>query len=187
MSTTLLERTANRVHNNGSKAEPWKDVIRNTTGAFRMTAAETDRMLAHSISNLIAALPFIAGCENPERTASAHLGVYLLSCRNKEYYNHAPEDDGDIFDRLALINQFNDGDRAVIRKGMSLLALNMISDYNRDRAEDLVAGKYNPLTSGAFSYGEVTEKLLRDIEAVRCPDIDEIITASEAFMAWWKD
>lgn len=148
--------------------------------AFRMTEEEREKLSELPIARLIGAIPFLAECENPERTAVAHLGTYLLSVREtKPYFNANENDDRDILDRLHLIMQFDGGRREIIDRGMALIALSMITDYQRDIQIDAATGKYNPVTSGSFSYETVSPELVRKIEEVECPGMDAILSAGD--------
>lgn len=69
---------------------------------------------------------------------------------------------------------------------MSLLALNMISDYKRDIQEDRDLGKYNPVDNGTMSHDVIRTELLKTIESVDCPQMDEIMDSDEAPMGWWE-
>lgn len=164
----------------------WKEVIQTTAKAFSLSAEQTQALLGKDIANLIAALPFIAGCGHPGRTACAHVGTYLLSFKAGAYFNADAGDNLGIYDRLSLVYGFQGGNPGLIRKGMALLALNMLADYKRDQASDAQKGKYNPLNAGAFVYETEKAKLEADIDAVVSPDIDAILTKEVAVQVWWQ-
>ncbi|MEW5814087.1 MAG: hypothetical protein AB1798_01660 [Spirochaetota bacterium] len=154
--------------------------------AFKMKGGEKTHFVNKNIARLIAGLPFLAGCEDPERTAIAHLGTYLLSIRCKAIANCKPSDDIHLSKRLALVNNFIGGDRQILDRGMSLLALSMLSDYKRDVAEDRQLGKYNPVGSGAVSFEAEKAELLETINSVACPEMDKILSADEAVLIPWE-
>jgi hypothetical protein len=156
-------------------AETWDAISDAVAKAFRMTDDESVFLKNKDIAKLIAALPFLAGCEDAERTAVAHLSTYVLSWREtKSYFNAQPGDNGSVFDRLRLIMSFKGGDHEIIERGMSLLALNMITDYRRDAEEDVFLGKYNPVSDGEFDYETLTAELKGRIDAIKCPEMDKI-------------
>ncbi len=127
----------------------WMEISERVAEAFRMTPDERERLSQGRIAKLIAAIPFLAGCEDAERTAVAHLGTYLLSTREtKCYFNARSEDGTSVLERLRLGSNFKGGDARIIEKGLCLLALNMVSDYKRDIEEDERLGKYNPIAAG---------------------------------------
>lgn len=170
----------------------WAEISDEIAQAFRMSEEQASFLRKKSIARLIAAIPFAAGCEHPARTAVAHLGTYLLSVREtKHFFNATPADDGSIFDRLALISCFSGGDQRVIRKGMSLLALNMLNDYRRDQEVDRCVGKYNPVAAGAFDYESERIALQKNVDDVESPLLDAVVSKSgdgsgtEGY--WWID
>ncbi len=166
--------------------ELWLELAGDLAAAFRMDAAEAEALRVNRIARLVAALPFLAGCEDAGRTAVAHLGTYLLSVRDtKRWFCATPEDGSSIMERLRLGASFKGGDKDVIERGMSLLALNMLSDYKRDLAEDAALGKYNPLAAGDFSFEETVESLEWAIAKRPCDEMDEIISPGEMPLSYW--
>lgn len=164
----------------------WENIAGSVADAFRMNDREYEWLENKSLAKLIAAIPFLAGCEDPDRTAVTHLGAYILSLRIKTLANAQPSDDADLFRRLEMIRNFTGGDAAIIEKGMSLIALNMIADYARDIEEDRLFGKYNPVDSGAFDYEAEKKRLEGVITAVECKEMDEIMNLDEAVETYWE-
>ncbi len=158
-----------------SFAADWPKIVGSLAEAFRLDHQERSWLEAKSIAQLIAAIPYLAGCEQPTRTAVAHVGTYLLSVQaTKPYFNADPSDDGDILDRLRLIMNFRGGDRRVIDRGMALIGLTMIEDYKRDTYIDGVLGKYNPVASEAFDYDATKAQLMDLYQKVDYPAMDAI-------------
>ena len=155
--------------------EKWPAITETVAEAFNMDAKEREWLRNKNIAQLIAAIPFEAGCEQPERTAVAHLCTYILSVKEtKPFFNADVTDDIDVLERLRLIMNFRGGDRRIIDKGMSLIALVMVDDYQRDITIDKMLGKHNPVASGAFDYTETRADLIRRIETVDCPALESI-------------
>lgn len=183
MSTRTMQSVESRV---ALFEQRWPELSEAVGHAFRMEPAEREWLRAKPVARLVAALPFIAGCKQPERTAAAHLGTYLLSIREaKPYFNATEEDDADIMDRLRLGMSFNGGDQAIIDKGMALLALNMVDDYERDVQIDAAMGKYNPVASGAFDAERVRTELRSRINAVEIPGLSTVLGKGEDIMGTW--
>lgn len=164
----------------------WENIAASVADAFRMDKEDREWLLNKNLAKLIAAIPYLAGCEDPGRTAITHLGAYILSIRIKTVANCQPTDDADLFRRLEMINTFIGGDQAIIQKGMSLIALNMIADYARDIEEDRIFGKYNPVDSGAIDYEFEKKRLETIIEAVECREMDEIMSKDESIRGSWE-
>lgn len=153
----------------------WVRISDDVAAAFRMTEDEKSWLKNKGIAKLIAAIPVLAGCEDAERTGVTHLAIYLLSIREtKHYFNALPADNTDFFERLRLGNNFKGGDRDIIKRGMSILALHMLEDYKRDIHIDEAVGKYNPVGDGVFNYESVKRELEEGISVVDCPEMDEI-------------
>lgn len=165
----------------------WNTVSQAAAAAFRLDAEETFWLVRSKTARLIAALPYLAGCDQAERTALAHVGVYLMASRNasRAVFDHAPSDDADLLRRLATIGHFEGGDPVVLERGMKLLALQMICGYARDQAKDTVTGEYNPLLSGSWDATDLVDRLSRDIVDTECPEMDALFTTQDAKFTWW--
>ena len=163
----------------------WNKIVDYIAEAFRFTLDEKERLRNHKLAKLIAALPFLAGCKDPLRTAGSHLGTYILSVRVKDPCNARPSDDEYLLRRLELIGNFIGGDKEIIQRGMNLIALCMISDYARDVEEDKILGKYNPVAAGVLDYEKEKERLIREIESVPCPDMDKIFSVMAGVKTFW--
>jgi hypothetical protein len=151
-----------------------------------MSEEETQKLKEKNVAKLIAALPFLAECEDAERTAVSHLGTYILSLREtKHYFNATSGDNDSVFKRLRLISNFKGGKKEIIARGMSILALNMVDDYKRDVTLDEIIGKYNPVGDRAWDYEKTREKLIKTIEAIDCPEMDTIYSEGPGTMDWW--
>jgi len=165
----------------------WSEIANSLADAFRMQPHEREWFVNKPVARLIAAIPLMAGCQDAERTAVAHLGTYLLSLKStKPYFNATTADDTDVFERLRLGTNFVGGDQAIIDKGMSMLALSMVVDYSRDVDEDAKRGKYNPVESGAFDYAAIREDLERRIAAVECPEMEMILRDFDTKAGFWS-
>jgi len=164
----------------------WRSISGDVARAFGMGEAETASLAGNNIARLITALPFLAGCEDAKRTAVAHLGTFLLSIKEtKPYFNATPRDSASLLERFWLIGDFRGGDRRIIERGMSLLALNMITDYQRDIVEDETLGKYNPIAARDFDFKSAIDSLEKTVQGIDCPEMDEIAPMRVFPMSWW--
>ena len=164
----------------------WENIAASVADAFRMDKEDSEWLQNKNLAKLIAAIPYLAGCEDPGRTAITHLGAYILSIRIKTVANCQPTDDADLFRRLEMINNFIGGDQDIIQKGMSLIALNMIADYARDIEEDRLFGKYNPVDSGAINYETEKAGLESIIKSIECREMDEIMSLDASVQGFWS-
>ena len=163
----------------------WSEITDHVAATFRMTEEEKRGLVSHEISKLLASIPYLAGCDSPLRTSLANLSVYMMSIREgKSAFNANASDDDDVMARLGLA-RFEGGDRRVIDRGMALIALNMVSDYQRDVIFDIANGKHNPIASGAWDFEPVVNDLIRKIDATDCSEMDRIATKETIVDKFW--
>lgn len=165
----------------------WVQTVETVSNAFKLEKKERERLAASKVARLIAALPFLAGCEGAERTALANLSLYCLAAgAGKKAFLHGPSDDSDIFSRLRLGMNHAGGNGKTLNHGMALIALVMLCDYERDRAEDRANGKYNPLNKGTWRFAEKQAILLKIIEDNYDPAVGELLDVSEVAAISWS-
>ncbi len=165
----------------------WLSLGRSLAEACRMTEAESQALDSSKIAQLIGLLPFIAGCQDADRTALSHLAVWVQAKRGfaRSVYDHRLADDSDPLRRLAPIATFSGGDPAILEIGMARLALCMLESYRKDIEADQALGNYNPLASGAWDYPSMAGQL--QLKAgIASQELDEILSAAEALSAWWE-
>lgn len=139
----------------------WKSLVALSAEALRMDDKEKAAFAESQVAKLVGLLPYLAGCEEAERTALAHLAVWVVANRGgaAKVFDHKPADDHDPLERLAPIADFRGGDRKVINEGMRRLALCMLAGYKRDMAKDEKSGGYNPLNAKAWDYKKMAAHL----------------------------
>ena len=151
-------------------------LVTELSNVFRFTKEEKEKFSKNKVAKLIASIPFVANCVEPERTAIAHLCLYVSELKGfQKYCAHTPSDDSDIFNRLAFISTFEGGNRAIIEHGMNILALIMIENYKRTEKSDKEQGIYNPFVAKTWNYRNIKNKLLWDINKIEVPEIDGIL------------
>jgi len=167
----------------------WDRLVASVTEAFRMDDSERSRLAGSRAARITGALPYLAECRNPERTALAHLAVFVLASRggSRKVFDHTPADDEEPLARLEPIGRFPGGDPAVLRKGMALLGLLMLGGYEKDRVKDAAGGEYNPLNSGAWKAEEVRARLKAEAASAKVPELDAIISTDEASLRGFWD
>lgn len=165
----------------------WTSLSASLTETFRLTENEGQRLFNSRTAQLIGALPYLAGCDQPDRTALTHLAVYVMAARGatRWTFDHTAEDDVDPFRRLASISSFQGGDTVVLGRGMRLLVLQMVCGYARDMAKDTVTGEYNPLLEGTWDATSMISGLVAEILDRPCAEMDGIMTVHDAQSYWW--
>ncbi|MDR0628902.1 MAG: hypothetical protein LBG24_04565 [Treponema sp.] len=159
---------------------PWTTLCTAMAKTFRFTESEHAAFARNPTARLIAALPFAAGCDEPERTALAHLAIYLTELRGGSRIGaHTQADNADPLTRLRLIASFQGGDPRVIRHGMNQLALIMLHGYERSKAADTQNQGYNPLNDGSWDAPVLKTRLTSALHAFPCELLDSIVPDPE--------
>lgn len=173
----------------------WKRLVELSAEALRMTEAEAERFSTNPVSRLVGILPFLAGCEDAERTALSHLAIWVIANRGgaRTVFDHRPSDDADPLTRLEPISHFKGGDRKVIDAGMRRLALCMVAGYERDQRKDRAIGAYNPIVEKKWAAAELIGELGGSGAAVAAArgaassevGVDEVLSAEAAVQGFW--
>lgn len=159
--------------------QSWSYLIDEISKVFRLSDEEQKKLDNNSTAKIIATLPFEANCIDPERTAIAHLCIYMAELKGfQKYYAHLPSDDSNLYNRLAFISTFEGGDENIINHGMNILALIMIEGYKRTEKSDRQKGIYNPFVHGTWNYQKIKNRLLWEINKIEVPNIDCIFYQS---------
>ncbi len=138
----------------------WNYFVSEISKVFRFTEEETNWLTNCKTAKLIATIPFAAKCIEPERTAIAHLCIYIAEIKGfQKYFAHQPSDDFDIYNRLAFISTFEGGNKRIIEEGMNILALIMIEGYHQSEKIDSQNNVYNPFVSKTWNYEQVSEQI----------------------------
>jgi hypothetical protein len=167
-------------------SDVWERLCGIVASSFSMTGEKSAALRENVTAKLIASIPYEAGCREPERTALAHMAVYVMASSEaaRRAFDHKSEDDYDVFARLATIASFEGGDPAVINRGMKTLAVLMIEGYKRDAVSDKAKGWYNPVGSGAWDADKLTGALRASLDAGGAPSLQRFI--DEALSdGWW--
>ena len=172
---------------NSFNEEQWIELVDRLTEVFHIEPERQQRILRNRVMKLTAAIPFVAGCSHPARTALSHLSIYLLAASQggKDLFGHNFLDNDDLFTRLERNSHFQGGNEVLIRRGMNMLALAMLEDHRTDGAEDLKSGKYNPLNSGVWDYDALSTQLRKDISAVPSKELDAVIEINTDLPGYW--
>ncbi len=166
--------------------ETWNRLSGIISSAFSMSPERAGKFEKNVTARLIAAIPYFAGCREPERTALSHLATYVLADSDsaRRIFDHKKEDDYDVMARLATIAGFEGGDPAVINRCMKALAVIMIEGYKRDAESDTAKGWYNPVASKSWNCDTMLQALRASVGRGGDPDLDKIIDAA-LVDGWW--
>ncbi|MDC7222451.1 MAG: hypothetical protein PQJ60_01855 [Spirochaetales bacterium] len=166
----------------------YNEVISMASELLNLSEEDTEKMRNNMISQIIVKLPFLARCDNPQRTALSHIVITYAashySC--KKAFLHNLTDNEDLFHRLECINNFSGGDSKVIKSGMNLLAILMLSDHQKDRGKDLMQKKYNPLNTGTWNYDMIVSQLQEEIHELDCPEMAYLPGEDDVRQGFWE-
>jgi hypothetical protein len=164
----------------------WLEISNHVAETFGLSARRSAALRSKQIAQLIAAIPFLAGCDQPRKLAVKNLSHYVVSCGvGGQVYAATPDNSRDLFGRLAPA-EYVGGDQRIVLRGMSLIALNMLADYKRDLELDRSIGKYNPVGDGSWDYEQKRAELTANIDAVDCPDMDKLVDAHTIQNVFWN-
>ena len=156
----------------------WSYLLTEISKVFSLNSKEIEIVSNSTTAKIIATIPFESNCKEPERTAIAHLCLYIAELKGfQKYCSHNKEDDADIYNRLAFISTFEGGNYQIIEHGMAILALIMIEGYKKSKQKDEKAGVYNPLVSGTWNYQSIKNSLLLKINKISVPNLDILLNA----------
>lgn len=166
-------------------AESWQVITDTIAEAFHFSDDQKESFFKNRTVKLVAAIPFIAGCRQPMRTAVSHVAIYHIARREaKDIFLHEIDDDASIMDRLFEGSNFSGGDRAIIDRGMNLLALQMIRGYAKDWSDDIMNSKYNPLVQSHWDFNAEETALIKEIKAFDCPEMDAVMSLNDVDGLW---
>ncbi len=150
----------------------WEPLVDDFAAAYNFTADFSKILKTHGIARLVARIPFLAGCSNPKRLATEHLGTFLLWGMLKKYFYYQPSEN--LRGRIAGIGAFPDGDADVLSVATDILELLSLFDHVQDQAADRAADKFNPITSGDVEPDIRGDVLLSRIQAASKAVTDEM-------------
>jgi len=168
--------------------EQWGTVSSRVRVLLNYGVTQTEWLQGSRMARFIAAVPFLAGCGKATETSFSHLLIYLASLDEaaKGLFLHKPEDDGDLYSRLAPILGFVGGNEEILHCCRDLIALCMVSNYRKDAEEDQKLGKYNPLNAGTWDAPSLIGTLKKSIEKRITPEIAEFYTSDNALQGIWQ-
>ena len=118
-----------------------------------------DAYAANPAARLFAAIPYLAGSEDPDRFALSNLLTFHAAVKDRELFDHRQSDDEDVFRRLAAFHVGNHADPKVVDHGLTLLALISLNDHVKDLEADKLSGEEQKKLADQLS--ELQEKLKR--------------------------
>jgi len=169
--------------------EQWDKISSRVRAVLNYGITKTAWLQKSRMARLVASVPFLAGCEKAEETSFTNLTIYLMSLDEsvRDIYFHKPDDDEDIYRRLFPISHFVGGDIRIIQCCLDLMALSMVSNYQKDVESDTALGKYNPVAEGKWNFQAISGKLVEAIKQTITPEISAIFSVDDALPGLWEN
>ena len=167
--------------------EQWENILARAAAVLNFGMKKKEQIKNSKLAKLIAATPYLAGCNKALETSFSHLLIFLMSLDEsaKDIYFHKPEDDSDIYSRLFPISSFLGGNKELIQCCVDLSALCMLANYKKDMDNDKTIGKYNPVSEGVWDYNFLYTKLNNNIDKLITSEILKIYTKDDALQGFW--
>lgn len=166
----------------------WARLVTASADALRMTDTETKRFNDNRVARLVGLLPFIATCDDAERSSLSHLATFVVANRGeaRRAFDHAQEDDAEPLARLRTISDFKGGDESILSRGLALLGLCMVSGYRRDVEIDDLFNNYNPVNKAPESANRAEAIFRSALEGSSPNDADIVLSLDDAVQAYWQ-
>ena len=174
------------VQESPAKKMDWNYFVNEVSRVFTLSKKEQKEFKNSVTAKIIATIPFAANCNMPERTATAHLCLYMAEKRGfQEYCAHLPDDDKTLLTRLDFISTFDGGDQQILEHGMYILALIMLEGYKCSATKDTFKNIYNPIASGAWNYEEKKNEILNILKKTKNEELDDLAEEVSASSRGW--
>lgn len=189
MTPTLAEQQTQlevRIGGDGPLGdEDYEAILRVAAPSVRLTMGELERLRRSKVARLLAAVPYRAGCENPDLIAVLHVSMYVAGMRSREFFAH--RDNQSLGDRIGMGLHYPDGDAEVIDAAMAILESVSLNDHKKDADADRRRGYPNPLNMGLVDYATEKRRIRERLRAVRPAlrrELEGILSSSEDH---WSD
>ncbi len=148
----------------------------------------SERVRQNPVARLIGWLPFLANTDQPQRDSITNMTIYLLSGygSSRDIFFLSESRNDVLFDCLATLLNFTNGDEKILHRGLSLICIVLLNEYEKNRDEDRSKGKYNPLNAGVWNFDELMRELEAGVKAVPCRKMDRILSLEAAAGCYWN-
>lgn len=143
----------------------YKKIMDDLAVAFKLTEKEKQAYMTSPAFKIIAAIPYLAKCQDPDRCAYTHLSSAIVASRlgKSSVATFRESDLKGVSRRLDYMFDFISGNRKIIKQGKALLKYNMLLDYKKDFASDIKQSKNNPMNYDSFDLERELVKAQKEI------------------------
>lgn len=114
-------------------------IVNMVSHMFSLNQVEREKIRGDVKSHIVVKLPYLAKCRNPGETALSHMVGFYAAC-GKSTQNNSPCSQEESLNRtLNGINAFDCGDPSIIRSGMTLLKILIVTDLRKRTNPDRFA------------------------------------------------
>ncbi len=180
----VARKTTDTLEAEASNVEMFlNDVLMTVNDTFHLSDDEQKNLMDNNVAKFIAALPFVAGCEDAKTKALSHLSIYLAEIRGQgSLCEESAEAVSTVYEDLGVLSTFDGGNQQIVQHGMSILALIMLEGYKDRTFSDMEKNIYNPLNDETWDYYTLKASLLEDIKESPYPELDNIILSKTGLL-----
>lgn len=163
----------------------WETVLAHLADVI---GADAQRYAKVPAAKLFAAIPYLAGSEDPDRFAVSNLLTFHGATKARKLFNHRSDDDADVYRRLAAFHVGSKADPKVVDYGLTLLALISLSDHEHDAEGDRKAGKYNPVNAGKWNTKAMRAELQAELDqnTTLKTTFSQVVDTKAAVQGFWN-
>jgi len=162
----------------------WVEIVENTVISSNLSGIEEQKIRKNPVARLLAALPYYAGCKNPDQLAALKLGMYVAGMRNPAMFAH--RENQTVRERIEPGVLCPSGDPEIIEIATSFLELISLNDHIHDFEEDMKTGHPNPIGTNMLFHYARRDQLVYEIENVYNQDVvQRMMQVVNPMMAWW--
>ena len=158
----------------------WPTIAEQATRGLRLSEEECRWFSKSPVARYIAAIPYAAGCKNPDRMASMLLALFVVEIRGGSPFDTRPSDMDGSLDRIEPYFEplyTAGGNPDVIDKGKYVLGMKTFSHWIEDPKEHPSHVDFVPLRY----------KLKVKIEGLPSNELlDSILTVDDGMINFWS-
>lgn len=162
----------------------WRELL---SQCAEVIGPEAHRYSSQLSAKVIAAIPYLAGSEDPDRFAIANLMTMHAATKLPSIFGHRPDDNEHPYRRLGSLRVGDHADPRVVACGLKILTLISLGDHVHDGEHDRQLRKYNPVNEGIWDAATLARQLTAELEAM--PDIrarfDAVVAPHQTEFRWW--
>lgn len=168
--------------------EQWQELQTYVIKSTSLNNQEQELLSQSLVAKILGAIPYLAGCDNPDQLAVLEVSLYIVAMRNKELFSHREKQT--IRERIntGFLSPLREGDPNIVDFGLTLLELISLNDHKSDLTSDLLNEHSNPLTDGNILYFPSKQILIKKLESFDSKiyqSFQNLIPGDVTAASWW--